>query len=203
MWFEGLAGSAGGSRTVVRAAVLTVVEESAVPADEASAAVAIERSLPRLALLSWHHQFNAGALQGLFDIDVPLAHQAPGLRFEVSHWPDHCLLWRVADRLGSLKSEAVGLLESVGVANRPVGQGDVITVPVARYLQDDGASRFQLIAGFVQADVLVVDAEMCAGIDIIFWPGNVCFPVATGLFLGEQLGLVEVGGVAATKGPEH
>lgn len=69
------------SGAVVRAAVLAVVEESAVPADEASAAVAIERSLPRLALLSRNHQFNAGTLQGLFDIHIPLVYQAPCLGF--------------------------------------------------------------------------------------------------------------------------
>lgn len=46
-----LAGSAGGSWAVLRAAVLG--SQSAVPADEASAAVAIERPLPGLGLLCW------------------------------------------------------------------------------------------------------------------------------------------------------
>lgn len=95
------------------------------------------------------------------------------------------------------------LLEPEGVAYWPSGQGNVVPVPVTWDLQDNGATWGQLVAGFVQADVLVVDAEMCAGINVIFWLGNVCFPVATGLLLREQLGLVEVGGVAAPKGPEH
>ena len=194
---KALAGSAGGSGAVVSAAVLAVVEESAVPADEAAAAVAVERPLPRLALLPRHRHCDAGTAQGIFDVHVPLVHQAPCFCLEVRQWPDHRFLWGIADRFGGLKSEVVCLLESEGVAYWPSGQGNVVSVPVTSNLQDNGTFRAQLIAGFVQADVLVVDAEMCAGIDVIFWPGNVCFPVATGLLLGEQLGLVQVGGVTA------
>lgn len=165
--------------------------------------MAIKRALPGFALLPGPHKLNAGSLQGLFDIHVSLVHQAPGLCLEVSHWPDHCLLGRIADRLGGLKCEAVGLLESVGMADWPMGQGNVVPVPVPRDLQDNRASGAKQAAGFVQADVLVVYAEVCAGVDVVLRPWNVCFPVVAGLFLGEHLGLVEVGGVAATKGPEN
>ncbi|MCY1457379.1 hypothetical protein D9M71_746750 [compost metagenome] len=97
----------------------------------------------------------------------------------------------------------VGLLESVCVAYWPPGQGNVVPVPVPWDLQDDSASGSQLVAGCVQADVLVVDAEVRPGIDVVFWPGNVCFPVATGPLLSEQFGLVEAGGVAAAQRPKH
>ena len=165
--------------------------------------MAIERSLPGLALLPWLHQLDAGTVQGFFDVHVPLMHQAPCLFIEVSQRPDHCYLWRVADRFGSLKGEVVGFLESVRVSYWPPGQGYVVPIPVPWDLQDHSASWVQLVASFVHADVLVVDAEMCARIDVIFWPGDVCIPVATGLLLGEQFGPVEVGGVTAAQGPEH
>lgn len=171
-----LAGSAGVSGAVVRAAVLAVVEESAVPADEASAAVAIEGAFPGFALLPWLYKFNSGALQGLFDIHVPLVHQAPGLCLEVSQGPDHRFLWGVADRFGSLKLEVVGHLEPVCVAYWPPVQGNVVPIPLPWDLKDDRASRRQLVSGFVQADVLMVYTEVRVGIDVILRPGNVCFP---------------------------
>lgn len=160
-----------------------VVEESAVPTDEAVAAMAIERALPGFTLFPWLHKLNSGALQCLFDIHVPLVHQALGLGREVSQWPDHCFLW--------------------GVAYWPPGQGDVVPVPSPWDLQYNIASRAQLVADFVQADVLMVGAEMCAGINVVLWPWNVGFAMAAGLLQGEQFGLVEVGGVTAAQGPEH
>lgn len=56
-------------------------------------------------------QDNAGALQGLVDVHIPLVHQAPSLGLEVRQGPDHRFLGRVADGLGILKREVVCFVE--------------------------------------------------------------------------------------------
>lgn len=65
-----MASSTGGSGAVVRAAVWAIVQESAIPADEASAAGAVEHRLAALGDCGRAGHLHAGHAQGQLMIDV-------------------------------------------------------------------------------------------------------------------------------------
>ena len=139
-----LAGSAGGSGAVVRAAVPAVVEESTVPADEATPAAAIEHRLAALGDLGRPGHLYAGHSQGQLMVDVLAMHQAPADPLDVGCWPEYsrALAGMIGIReLGVFQIHADRLLQVLGhLATLFADPVDIVPIPVAWHVHVDAGA---------------------------------------------------------------
>ncbi len=187
-----------GLGAIVRAAVLAIGQVAISDRDESSAALAVEYLFADAARLGWR---DAGAAQSLFQVHILPMHQTPGARDDVVQRPDGQLI--VADSDSRFEGHPVRALKPVSASDGPHGKENVVAVPLLLDLQNALASLSRLRCRVGLADVLMVDAQMRALVDIGFWPRDVCAPFLCGLFQGKQLGLIQAGRVTAAQRPER
>ncbi len=183
-------------RVVVRAAILEIGQIAFADCNEASAALIVKYLF---AYAAWLGRCDAGPAQSLFEVYVLPMHQAPGARDDVVQRPDGQLI--VADSDSRFEGHSVRALKPVSAADGPLGKENVVAVPLLLDLQNALASLSRLCCQVGIADVLMVDAQMRALVDIGFWPRDVCVPFRCGLLQCKQLGLIQAGRVTAAQRP--
>lgn len=187
-----------GLGAIVRAAVLAIGQVAISDRDESPAALAVEYLFADAARLGWR---DAGAAQSFFQVHILPMHQTPGARDDVIQRPDGQLI--VADSGGRFEGQPVRALKPVSAADGLLGKENVVAVPLLLDLQNALASLSRLCCQVGIADVLMVDAQMRALVDIGFWPRDVCVPFRCGLLQCKQLGLILAGRVTAAQRPER
>lgn len=183
---------------VVRAAILVIGQVAFADCDEASAALTVEYLL---ADAVWLWRRDAGAAQSLLEVYILPMHQAPGARDDVVQRPDGQLI--VADSDSRFEGHPVRALKPVSAADGPLGKQNVVAVPLLLYLQNALASLTRLCCRVGLADVLMIDAQMRALVDIGFRPRDIGVAVFGCLLCGEQLSFVQVGRITAAQRPER
>lgn len=96
-------------------------------------------------------------------------HQAPGARDDVVLRPDGQLI--VADRVRRFECQPARALKPVGAAAGPPGIENVVAAPLLLDLQNTLAALSGLCCRVGLAEVLMIDAQMSALVDIGFGHG--------------------------------